>query len=117
MRGFEMDKAIRYTRNALRATGGAVLLALGATAQADDWQRTLESCQILQDSAAVIMEIRQEGSLSMAQALSASPDNSVWVALVRDAWSYPKFRTPEARSRAVREFTDSSYEQCLRMFD
>jgi hypothetical protein len=70
-------------------------------------------CELLAETAGVIMELRQAGA-SLTQGLSVVNGVAVVRSMVLDAWGRPAMFSAEGRARSIREFRDEWHLRCLR---
>jgi hypothetical protein len=70
-------------------------------------------CELLAETAGVIMELRQAGA-TLTQGLSVVNGVAVVRSMVLDAWDRPAMFSAEGRARSIREFRDEWHLRCLR---
>ncbi|WP_435100820.1 hypothetical protein [Arhodomonas sp. AD133] len=89
---------------------GALGLALASPAAAEvDWQ---ETCRIGSDTAENMMLERQSG-VSMADQMEGVEGNVVGERWVIEAYNRPRYHTKEHQRRAIEEFRDWAYKDCI----
>ena len=92
-------------------------LALPFSVQADT-SVALEFCKPIHGLAETIMERRQEG-VSMVKMLEiANPSDGgsikeLSISLVEEAYSSPRYHTPENQQRAVQDFGNEKFKMCM----
>ena len=73
----------------------------------------IETCNNIEQIATGVMELRQSGLITLREFLSRT-DNQLLIVVAQAAWQVPEYRTQEAQQRAVREFSDGLYVECLK---
>lgn len=87
-----------------------LLLLAPAIAMADD----VEVCSEFADSAKMIMELRQQGvDLSEVMKRKAIKDFELGRKIVLLAWGQPLYSTEEYKVRAVMQFKNEVFRQCM----
>ena len=72
-----------------------------------------ETCNNIEQIASGVMEIRQSGLLTLREFMNRA-DDQLLIVVAQAAWQVPEYRTQEAQQRAVREFSDGLYVECLK---
>ena len=80
-------------------------------------------CAPIEGSARVTMESRQAG-VPLSTSIRIANDSAVrqstkdlLTAMVREAYEQPRYSTERMQERAIRDFTDDWYMQCLKAHD
>ena len=84
----------------------AILMALSATAAADQ-------CKMTGDIAEMMMKARQVG-VPMQEMMAVSQDNELRAAMVLDAYEVPRFTTEKFQKRQEQDFRDKWYMACYK---
>lgn len=91
-----------------------ILLILNLTmlpVHAEDWR---ETCSTVGELATTIMESRQSGA-SMAKLMEAVPEGGSYIeTLIISAYDVPRYSTERMQKKAVEEFRDEVYLECVK---
>lgn len=99
----------------MKLVPAALIIAtlLPGTAQAGEPPEiTEEKCQGLHDYAANVMRARQL-DIEVPQVMDIARGNKLQEILVRAAYREPSYTTEEYKQRAIREFANAAYLDCL----
>lgn len=92
----------------------ATAAAPGSTAQSTSRSGSPELCKANSETARMLMEARQSGALmSKAMATVGSGDEQHRKMIIA-AWDSPRYSTPENQQRAVQDFENDVYLQCIK---
>lgn len=95
---------------------GVVLLALGVMFEVKAFAN--DNCREAYGLAEGIMEYRQEGVMTVVDMMEIAGEQEelggVMQDLIKEAYSRPSYRTEDHQRRAVNEFANDVYLECLR---
>lgn len=90
-----------------------VLFAMPFLAMAEDEEKS--TCQQFEKMAELIMKSRQAG-ISMSEVMGVSKISEIELArkMVIAAYESPRYQTEEMKQRAIEEFKNEAYLQCIK---
>lgn len=92
-------------------------IALASTAQASKLtkEEIHQACDNIAGLAEVTAEARYFNELPKSTAIEMTKNNPLWTSIVHDAYAMPYFKTKKEQEKAIRDFKEDTYGNCLRI--
>ena len=72
-----------------------------------------DKCDLILIASETVMDARQRGVL-LEDIVKAVDGNELYLALIKHAWSYPKYIMQANKDEAVKEFKEKYYLACIK---
>ena len=97
-------------------TTALAVITLSASASANAEVSKYDFCYAHSELSESVMTARQ-GGVSMRDAIEAVMGDEIAIAIIQDAYEVPGYSTAEFQQKAILEFSDLIYAECLSLFD